>query len=678
VLDNRRYWIDRWYARFYPLFFAGHDIPGELHRFPFVNFSQARNEALDRARASKLDFDYLLLADADMELTVQNPEFSRDLTAAAYQVLQRSGVTYWNTRLLRRDGRAKYRGVTHEFLNIFAGDTKTLEGIIFIDHGLASSRADKYGVDIRLLVDAIATEQDRSMIARYTFYLANTYRDSGQKEAALEMYLKRAQLGHWQQEVFMSLLDAARLMETLPYSDDEVMAAYENAIAACPARAEALHGAARFCRNKRLHEQGYQFAARGLRITYPKNALFISDWIYEYGLLDEFAVNAYWTARYSECVDACDRLLNDAKLPANNRERVLKNQTFAADKLKQTLSSLKPSVIVQPTPAIPTRAGKTTEFGLFCYSYTGNLGDEIQSIAARNFLPTVDVYVDREQLNMFSAASDSKIKMIFNGWFLHKSENWPPSADIDPLLISFHLTNSPGLQGIGLRASEILLAEPVNRYLKHFGPVGARDLITLALLQNAGIESYFSGCLTLTLRRPDIDCEDDLIVLNDVPEAVSRHIKTITSKRIITTHHGHQAYPDQDRSQRYQEAERLLNTYAAASCVITTRLHCALPCLAFGTPVLLLETAPDRERFAGLIEHVRHSSVEQFISSAYPFDVNEPLENAGTFLPIQAELRRRVDKFIQSDPLPPFSWPIDDQYAAVTGRPFQDGETSPQ
>ena len=38
-----------------------------------------------------------------MELTVQNPAFSHDLTAAAYMVLQRSvlGVTYPNIRLLR-------------------------------------------------------------------------------------------------------------------------------------------------------------------------------------------------------------------------------------------------------------------------------------------------------------------------------------------------------------------------------------------------------------------------------------------------------------------------------------------------------------------------------------------------------------------------------------------------
>ncbi len=330
-------------------FFAARNIPGELHEFPFVDFSQARNEALKCARASRLHFDYLLLIDADMELTVQDPAFAQGLTGAAYNVRQKTAyVTYWNTRLLRRDLRAIYKGVTHEILAGVTGNTKNLEGISFIDHGVRLGRADKYERDARLLKNAIAVERDRFMIARYTFYLANTLRDGGQKEAALEMYLKRARLGHWQQEVFMSLLDAARLKEALSYSDDEVIAAYEQAAAACPARAEALHGAAQFCRNKGFYERAYQFAAKGLRIAYPHDALFVEDMVYQYGLLDEFAVAAYWTARYGECVGACDRLLNEGRLPTDDRGRVLQNRNLALGTLQElaVLSSPKPDAFV--------------------------------------------------------------------------------------------------------------------------------------------------------------------------------------------------------------------------------------------------------------------------------------------------------------------------------------------
>jgi glycosyltransferase involved in cell wall biosynthesis len=321
-------------------FFAARSIPGELHSFPFENFAQARNEALNRARASALPFDYILLTDADMELTVQNPAFSQDLTAAAYKVLQRSGVTYWNIRLLRRDVPARYIGVTHEYLEV--SEPGNLEGISFIDHATGSNRVDKYQRDIRLLTDAIATERDPGLIARYTFYLANTQRDSGDKEAALKTFLERARLGHWYQEVFISLLNAAQLKEALEYTSDDVISAYMEAAAACPTRAEALHGAARFCRIKGIYERGYEFAKQGLAIPCPNEALFAQDWIYEYGLLDELAINSYWTERYAECVDACDRLLSEGKLPTGDRDRVLKNKNFAVGKQQETVASSSP------------------------------------------------------------------------------------------------------------------------------------------------------------------------------------------------------------------------------------------------------------------------------------------------------------------------------------------------
>src|ERR1700688_1270437 len=60
---------------FIKTFFAERATPGELHSFAFFNFEQARNAALDHAAASKLAYDYLLLADADMDLVVEDRDF---------------------------------------------------------------------------------------------------------------------------------------------------------------------------------------------------------------------------------------------------------------------------------------------------------------------------------------------------------------------------------------------------------------------------------------------------------------------------------------------------------------------------------------------------------------------------------------------------------------------------
>src|SRR3984957_8887648 len=84
-------------------FFAARNIPGELHSFPFHNFEQARNAVLDCAYASPLAYGYLLFADADMELVVEDRDFRTRLTAPSYTVLQRAGITYWNTRLVQRN-----------------------------------------------------------------------------------------------------------------------------------------------------------------------------------------------------------------------------------------------------------------------------------------------------------------------------------------------------------------------------------------------------------------------------------------------------------------------------------------------------------------------------------------------------------------------------------------------
>ena len=68
-------------------FFGKRNVPGELHSYPFENFEQARNTALDYAAASLLPYDYLLLADADMELVVEDQGFRKRLEGPGYRLI---------------------------------------------------------------------------------------------------------------------------------------------------------------------------------------------------------------------------------------------------------------------------------------------------------------------------------------------------------------------------------------------------------------------------------------------------------------------------------------------------------------------------------------------------------------------------------------------------------------
>jgi hypothetical protein len=255
-------------------------------------------------------------------------------------------------------------------------------------------------------------------------------------------------------------------------------------------------------------------------------------------------------------------------------------------------------------------------FGLFSYE-TFNLGDEIQSIAASQFFPSIDMFVDRDRLNSVSISAGPPVKMILNGWYSHWPENWPPSKDVRPLLLSIHLTQ--GWSSSGTIPAKVMLKGQGLDYFRSHQPIGARDLTTLQLFKDAGVEAFFSGCMTLTLRRPDVPRQPGLIIVNDVPKAVAETLaasgKTLRNLTQISY--------EKDRVKRYRMALGLLEQYAQADLVITSRLHCALPCVAFGTPVILVSSAEDQTRFAGLDKFLHVYSPDAF-ADGLPFDLAQP------------------------------------------------------
>jgi polysaccharide pyruvyl transferase len=286
------------------------------------------------------------------------------------------------------------------------------------------------------------------------------------------------------------------------------------------------------------------------------------------------------------------------------------------------------------------------KYGLLCYNLRRNLGDEIQSIAARQFLPRVDYLIDRDRISEYSSPFHQPVVLICNGWFGHRPENWPPPVDISPLFVSMHFSTNPGGGMARISARDFMLNEHVASYLKMRGPVGARDLYTLRLLEDASVPAYFSGCLTLTLMKSKGIEQKDFVVLNDVPANVVAHVMQGSKKQILLTSHDDTYTFDADR--RLEKAQTFLNYYQSAICVITSRLHCALPCLALGTPVLLIDMAKDKWRFSGLHNLVRNCSLEDFLSGKYRFDVDNPEPNPEEHLSLRAHLREAVCSFIEA------------------------------
>ena len=310
------------------------DLPGELHERPWRDFAHNRSEALELARGKS---DYTLIIDADDTLEITHHTGLPALTADSYMLkIADAGLVYKRPQLVRSALPWRYEGVLHEYLTCDgAAPSGQLAGIEMRRHHDGARRKDPetYRRDAAVLEAELRIETNPFLLARYQFYLAQSYRDCGEWVKALRHYLARAELGFWQEEVFISLYRAAQLKEQLDYPDQDVIEAYLRAADALPTRVEALYRASRFCRQKARYVEGYHIAKRGLAVPMPSDALFVEPRIYEIGLLDEFSLNAYWSGHNRDSLDASLKILATAKLSAADMQRVIANARFASERL---------------------------------------------------------------------------------------------------------------------------------------------------------------------------------------------------------------------------------------------------------------------------------------------------------------------------------------------------------
>ena len=347
-------------------FLSEHNVAGAVIDEPWRDFAYNRSFAMERLReVASIDYGMVIDADDTLEFDAGfDPRaFKAQLTHDLYDVPVRHGsVVHHRPQLFKNRLPFSFKGVLHEYLETPPGELsrETVKG--FAVHastgGARSQNPRKYQDDAAVLEHALTTETDPFLISRYTFYLAQSYRDCGEREKALTNYLKRAELGYWDEEVYVSLFEAGNMMAALDRPFEEVIATYERAAQKVPARAEALHDAAHYCRSKGKNAEGMEFARRGIDLTQP-NGLFVQPWVYDYGILDEFAINAYWAGAYRDSLDACLKLLASDKLPASMAKRIAANARFSVDKLPAAkapnLGALGAEDLVQQHALVPQR-----------------------------------------------------------------------------------------------------------------------------------------------------------------------------------------------------------------------------------------------------------------------------------------------------------------------------------
>lgn len=128
-------------------------------------------------------------------------------------------------------------------------------------------------------------------------------------------------------------------------------------------------------------------------------------------------------------------------------------------------------------------------------------------------------------------------------------------------------------------------------YFKRYEPIGCRDYATYEKLNELGIAAYLAGCLTATLPIKE-RVTGDVTYFVEAPKALEKYVpnelkeksKFIKHQMVVTEEDFYSQASGMKKSKKY------LDEYCKdAKLVVTSRLHCALPCMALGIPVILVK-----------------------------------------------------------------------------------------
>ena len=313
--------------------------------------------------------------------------------------------------------------------------------------------------------------------------------------------------------------------------------------------------------------------------------------------------------------------------------------------------------LIECSPTINTKEAYD-KFGLLKYEYKNlhsgyqpeylNIGDYIQSLAAKQYLPeTSPLLIDRDCVSDYDGEN---VNLITNGWYSIFKGNYKFSDKINPLFVAFQLSNPEKI------------SDETIKYLKRHEPIGCRDYATRNFLMLKGVKAYFSSCLTTTLDKEykvsDNERENKIIFCDykpdfTTPNAIDRKLSEIIKKykdfEIEYTSNAEKLglAPEQC----FDIAKNLLNKYAKAKLVITTRIHCALPCLALGTPVILVVPKKfDKKRFYGISQflNILGKNKQNKFTCKIKFDRNGFVINDSKYLSYANRLKKTVNEFIKN------------------------------
>lgn len=317
------------------------DLPGQLHESSWKQFSGSRTEAIELARKECDNRGWLLLIDADEIYLPRGPiELSDEFLAYTAWVARCVGCQAWARFTYLHASRPWYFELPrHEglYCREHAPSREYPLENSFILSTTEGARAkvdpyDRYMEDARVLEQWIVQNPSSPFLSRAQYYLAQSYRDASTgksptdraaSQKSIVHYLRRAELGGYEQEVFSSYLWAADGMLKCGYPWEKVQQTLLQAFNHRSIRAEPLFKIGNYYRVQGQHALAEIFLRKAASLTIPRDSFpDLDSSIYAWRAKEELAVSLTFLNGYAEARDLNRQVLACADLPAGDRARV--------------------------------------------------------------------------------------------------------------------------------------------------------------------------------------------------------------------------------------------------------------------------------------------------------------------------------------------------------------------
>lgn len=210
-----------------------------------------------------------------------------------------------------------------------------------------------------------------------------------------------------------------------------------------------------------------------------------------------------------------------------------------------------------------------------------NMGDDIQSFAVEKLFQYAGIRSEELiKLPYFqNIAVEEPCYLVVQGHFGRQYDmEFMNNSYIHPIFFGFALKDS------------FLLKKEIEYFKKH-EPILCRDEFTKNVFTDYGVEAYISGCLSSVFpRRNNEECNQrDKYYFVDVKDKFIDMLPEHIRKNAVITSQNIRIESERDFNVEWSEEktwERLEEYKRNAKMMITSKLHCMIPCSAMGIPTI--------------------------------------------------------------------------------------------